>query len=334
MRFRLTHLLLALAAVAIIATAVIYTVDRLAPTVSPDPLRAAIERHGLTVTGRGQSTGTIQLTSSYLAQVPGSLYQIACNKSGYDLTAPPDAEVIITKYPIAQRYQDVATNEPLDALVFHQGSRVLCIYKAVRGGAISPGVFGADEDTIAPFSSAPVGNQAVCTADAKQCPDGSYVSRVAPTCEFAACPEANSNTAANVNAIANTNATVDATADWKTYTNTQYGYSVRYPSSWTEPSPQATDAVFVDPGYNDSMAIEAPPQLEIGAAPSFENAFLVPGSRKAVTINGIAATQQMVGGLGSYVVTYFPSGNRFIRVMYEEGNETYSQILHTFTLTN
>jgi hypothetical protein len=30
--------------------------------------------------------------------------------------------------------------------------------------------------------------QKVCTMDAKQCPDGSYVSRVAPSCEFAACP--------------------------------------------------------------------------------------------------------------------------------------------------
>lgn len=28
----------------------------------------------------------------------------------------------------------------------------------------------------------------VCTADAKLCPDGSYVSRVAPNCEFAPCP--------------------------------------------------------------------------------------------------------------------------------------------------
>lgn len=27
-----------------------------------------------------------------------------------------------------------------------------------------------------------------CTADAKECPDGSYVGRVGPSCEFAACP--------------------------------------------------------------------------------------------------------------------------------------------------
>jgi hypothetical protein len=29
----------------------------------------------------------------------------------------------------------------------------------------------------------------VCAQDAKQCPDGSYVSRIAPNCDFAVCPE-------------------------------------------------------------------------------------------------------------------------------------------------
>jgi len=28
-----------------------------------------------------------------------------------------------------------------------------------------------------------------CTLDAKQCPDGTYVGRIAPECEFAKCPE-------------------------------------------------------------------------------------------------------------------------------------------------
>jgi len=32
-------------------------------------------------------------------------------------------------------------------------------------------------------------DQVVCTQDAKLCPDGSYVSRQPPNCEFAACPQ-------------------------------------------------------------------------------------------------------------------------------------------------
>jgi len=30
-----------------------------------------------------------------------------------------------------------------------------------------------------------------CTMDVKMCPDGSYVGRIAPDCEFAPCPEEN-----------------------------------------------------------------------------------------------------------------------------------------------
>lgn len=37
-----------------------------------------------------------------------------------------------------------------------------------------------------------------CTMDAKMCPDGSYVGRVAPNCEFAECPSAPSSPSAEV----------------------------------------------------------------------------------------------------------------------------------------
>ena len=33
----------------------------------------------------------------------------------------------------------------------------------------------------------PVQKKDICTTDAKQCPDGSYVGRTGPNCEFAAC---------------------------------------------------------------------------------------------------------------------------------------------------
>jgi len=34
-------------------------------------------------------------------------------------------------------------------------------------------------------------DQTACTMDAKECPDGSFVGRVGPNCEFAACPNGN-----------------------------------------------------------------------------------------------------------------------------------------------
>lgn len=36
-------------------------------------------------------------------------------------------------------------------------------------------------------------DQVFCTLDAQVCPDGSYVGRVPPSCEFAPCPEADAS---------------------------------------------------------------------------------------------------------------------------------------------
>ncbi|TSC53631.1 MAG: Uncharacterized protein LiPW39_158 [Parcubacteria group bacterium LiPW_39] len=48
-----------------------------------------------------------------------------------------------------------------------------------------------------------------CTQEAKQCPDGSYVSRIGPNCEFAACP-----------------------TDWHIYKNTEYGFQITFTDAW------------------------------------------------------------------------------------------------------
>jgi len=45
------------------------------------------------------------------------------------------------------------------------------------------------EETPDVVEETPEEEQVFCTLDAKECPDGSYVSRVAPDCEFEACPE-------------------------------------------------------------------------------------------------------------------------------------------------
>jgi hypothetical protein len=45
---------------------------------------------------------------------------------------------------------------------------------------------GRSPATSGPPASSEAGG--VCTMEAKQCPDGSYVGRVPPRCEFAPCP--------------------------------------------------------------------------------------------------------------------------------------------------
>lgn len=66
-------------------------------------------------------------------------------------------------------------------------------------------------------------NQPVyCTEDAKLCPDGSYVGRTGPDCEFAACP-------------------ADPTLNWNTYTDSQSGVTFKYPENLTTTYISAVD---------------------------------------------------------------------------------------------
>ncbi len=58
-------------------------------------------------------------------------------------------------------------------------------------------------------------SQIACTMEAKLCPDGTYVGRSEPNCEFAICPSP-----------------ADQTANWKTYTNSKYNFSFKYPSTY------------------------------------------------------------------------------------------------------
>lgn len=60
-----------------------------------------------------------------------------------------------------------------------------------------------------------------CSMEAKQCPDGSYVGRSGPNCEFAPCP----NSAAT--------STSQIPADWKIYRNYKYGFEFRYQPNLT-----------------------------------------------------------------------------------------------------
>ncbi len=68
----------------------------------------------------------------------------------------------------------------------------------------------------------PAGGPKACTQEAKLCPDGSYVSRTGPNCEFAQCPKPKTSPSP----------TIDVKVNWKTYSNTKYMYSFRFPITY------------------------------------------------------------------------------------------------------
>ncbi len=59
-------------------------------------------------------------------------------------------------------------------------------------------------------------NQTACTQDAQLCPDGSYVTRTGPNCDFTQCPNSSSG----------------QTAGWNNLTNNASGFSMQYPNNF------------------------------------------------------------------------------------------------------
>ncbi len=85
--------------------------------------------------------------------------------------------------------------------------------------------------------------QVACTLEAKICPDGSSVGRTGPKCEFAPCPKVNPTS------------TPDPTANWKTYINTKYNFSFKYPSNLKVVLPSPDDYEFA-PDKQDMLIPE------------------------------------------------------------------------------
>lgn len=67
----------------------------------------------------------------------------------------------------------------------------------------------------------------LCTQDAKQCQDGSFVSRTGPKCEFAPCSD------------------IAIPDNWRTYSNEQFSYGIKYPDNFEVRVP--TEKKFVTP---------------------------------------------------------------------------------------
>lgn len=116
-----------------------------------------------------------------------------------------------------------------------------------------------------------------CTVEAKLCPDGSYVGRTEPLCEFAACPE------------------VSVPADWKTQTDNERGVSFRYPEQFSTTYIRALD-------WPPRIALREEPFMCTEAGSEIERA----GRTESRMINGIqyCVTTVAEGAAGSIYTQY------------------------------
>lgn len=111
--------------------------------------------------------------------------------------------------------------------------------------------------TAPPKTENPIedGNQIACPADAKQCPDGSYVSRVAPNCEFAECTEIQENT------------------EFIKYENKEVGISLEYPKNiYAEHIIKCKQAMMVEANVSEYSYRKNGKYYEVsvGTKPDFE----------------------------------------------------------------
>lgn len=94
---------------------------------------------------------------------------------------------------------------------------ILIIFSAVLLLVVVGGAYYFGKSIIKPVDN----DSRACTMEAKICPDGSSIGRTGPNCEFAQCPTVTPAKSA------------DETANWKTYTNAKYSYSIKYPPNWS-----------------------------------------------------------------------------------------------------
>jgi hypothetical protein len=135
--------------------------------------------------------------------------------------------------------------------------------------------------------------QAACTEEAKLCPDGSFVGRTGPNCEFAKCPEATSNN-----------------PGWKTFSDGKQGVSFQYPDQLA--------ATYIHP-------VDWPPQIAVANGPFVciegGSEIMQGGQTQNILINSreYCLTKGSEGAAGSIYTQYsyaFPKNDKVLTLAF------------------
>ena len=189
-----------------------------------------------------------------------------------------------------------------------------------------------------------------CTEEAKECPDGSYVGRTGPRCEFTPCPEIIKNE--------------DDISDWKTYKNEKYGFEFQYPKDWRIEFPEVdtfsinlvspeTETEIKKMGEYPSADImisryKSVACMQIDCNNNERNLFDELQSQRAlgiieniksVNINGINGYEAINLGMNTYYTLYLDSPNGVYEILFNLKSDRESlsfyeeHFLSTFRLT-
>ena len=152
----------------------------------------------------------------------------------------------------------------------------------------------------------------------------------------------------------------DPTANWKTYTNDQYGFSFKYPSDWilntnanglvsvsntTKVDPKLSDLENFADGNNGSIGFmiqkSANPNLlstRVWFSEYFKDGFSSkPESDEDITFSGRSGVRIALADMGVNIITYVPDGTNIIVISHQKADKftaIYNQILSTFKFTD
>lgn len=146
----------------------------------------------------------------------------------------------------------------------------------------------------------PEENVVFCALEVRQCPDGTYVSRMPPTCEYAACPR--TEAPPEIGEHPDNSIVVLDISDWNTYRNPKYKLELKYPPSWKEGSElDAREELNVDFSHNQIIGDVVDTYAEFNVSArimsqtfiDFWNQNLVAQSGELREIDGIKALIQI-----------------------------------------
>ncbi len=138
----------------------------------------------------------------------------------------------------------------------------------------------------------------------------------------------NSNTTTNTNA-SNSNR---STAEWKTYTNSLFGYSIRYPSDWKVTDTNILHVTITPPGEDDPNRVTPNPSMRIDIINPPDTL----SNPVSVELGGVTAQQGIISGYIEIFATQFKIDNDNLQIAWAKTNKygaTLNEMLTTIQFT-